>query len=382
MVFIFLLIIALFVLPDYYIWHEFISGCVPDIWSIAYWLPTASAVVLMIVAVSGMYSIRRMRIFFGILTCIALPKLLFVIVSLIGLCLTTATGISAGTYNIAGIIVAIGACSVFTYGFVFGWRMLKVRDTTLESSAVPEAFDGYRILQISDLHLGTFESKKRLVRAIVAKVHALRPDIIVFTGDLVNADSREIYPYMDILSNMRATDGIFSILGNHDYCKYSKKNTTVAAIRNNIGEVKQCEAKLGWSLLLNENHAIKRGDESIYIIGVENDSRPPFPSYGNLKKAMRGVPQDAFKVLLSHDPTHWRREVLPKTDIQLTMSGHTHGMQLKIGKFSPSRMAFREWGGIYREGEQTLCVSLGIGGTIPFRLGAWPEINVITLHKR
>ena len=382
MVFIFLLIIALFVLPDYYIWHEFISGCVPDIWSIAYWLPTASAVVLMIVAVSGMYSIRRMRIFFGILTCIALPKLLFVIVSLIGLCLTTSTGISAGTYNIAGIIVAIAACSVFTYGFVFGWRMLKVRDTTLESSAVPEAFDGYRILQISDLHLGTFESKKRLVRAIVAKVHALRPDIIVFTGDLVNADSREIYPYMDILSNMRATDGIFSILGNHDYCKYSKKNTTVAAIRNNIGEVKQCEAKLGWSLLLNENHAIKRGDESIYIIGVENDSRPPFPSYGNLKKAMRGVPQDAFKVLLSHDPTHWRREVLPKTDIQLTMSGHTHGMQLKIGKFSPSRMAFREWGGIYREGEQTLCVSLGIGGTIPFRLGAWPEINVITLHKR
>lgn len=377
MVLTFLLIIALFVLPDYYIWHEFLSESTATVWCVAYWIPSALAIVMMTIAVSGLYSIRRMRVFFGILTCIALPKFIFSIISLLGMAIA-----AVHTANIIGVIAAIIVCCIFTYGFIFGWRMLKVRDTILESKSIPKSFEGYRILQISDLHLGTFESKKRLVRTIVARVHKLHPDLIVFTGDLVNADAIEIKPYMNILCNLRATDGVLSILGNHDYCNYSRQNTTVATIKKNIEDIKRSEAELGWTLLLNEHIVISHGDNSIYVIGVENDSQPPFPSYGNLKKAMGGIPQSAFKILLSHDPTHWRREILPKTNIQLTMSGHTHGMQLKIGKFSPSRMAFREWGGIYQEGEQVLCVSLGIGGTVPFRLGAWPEINVITLKRK
>lgn len=381
MALIFLLIIALFILPDFYIWHEYVSGQASIVWNLTYWIPTVIAISAMIVAVSGLYSIRRMRLFFGVLMCIALPKLLFTIISLIG---RTLEGVFSGvfvTFNAIGIIVAVMSCFIFSYGFIFGWKMLKVRDTVLEYNDLPKAFDGYRILQVTDLHLGTFENKRRLIRAMVARIHSLRPDLIAFTGDLVNADAKEIKPYMEVLSNMRANDGIFSVLGNHDYCQYSRHNSP-DEIKENISEVKQCEADLGWNLLLNENRTIHRGDDRINIIGVENDSRPPFPSYGNLPKAMKGIPDDDFKILLSHDPTHWRREVLPDTNIQLMLAGHTHGMQLKIGRLSPSRLAFREWGGIYREDERTLCVSLGIGGTVPFRLGAWPEINIITLKKK
>jgi uncharacterized protein len=381
MAFIFILIIALFILPDFYIWQEYISGQTSMVWSMIYWAPSLIAILTMIVAVSGLYSIRKMRIFFGIMMCIALPKLQFTILSLIGLAMNGTVSDATSVFNRIGIVVAVISCLIFSYGFIFGWKILKVRDTTLEYSDLPDAFDGYRILQVTDLHLGTFENKKRLIRAMVARIHSLHPDLIVFTGDLVNADAKEINPYMGILSNMKAGDGIFSVLGNHDYCEYSRYNS-LSGIKSNICEVKQYEAELGWNLLLNDNRTIHRGSDSINIIGVENDGRPPFPSYGNLPKAMKGLTDNSFNILLSHDPTHWRREVLPETNIQLMFSGHTHGMQLKIGKVSPSRLAFREWGGIYREGERTLCISLGIGGTVPFRLGAWPEINVITLKKK
>lgn len=380
MILVSLLIVALFVLPDYYIWLEFINGNTDTLWSLLYWLPTAAAILLMIIAAVGVYNISRIRIFFGLFTCIAVPKLLFTISSLIGLVIHHLTYDSTDLPNIIGITLAIISCGLFTYGFVFGWRMLKVRDIKIESPDLPRVFDGYKILQITDLHLGTFENHKKLIRSVVVKVRSLHPDLIVFTGDIVNADAKEIEPYIEILSNLKAPDGVLSILGNHDYCKYSRENTTIPRLKKNIEAVKNIEAQMGWDLLLNESRKISRGEYNIYILGVENDSVPPFPSYGNLKKTIKGVPKEAFKVLLSHDPTHWRREVLPKTNIQLTLSGHTHGMQLKIGRLSPSRLAFREWGGIYNEGMQTLCVSLGIGGTVPFRLGAWPEINLVTLN--
>ncbi len=379
MILVSLLIVALFVLPDYYIWSEFINCNIGMLWSTLYWLPTLAAILLMIIAAVGVYNINRIRIFFGLFTCIAIPKLLFVISSVLGIAIHSILHVSTNIPNMVGITLAVISCVLFAYGFVFGWRMLKVRDIKIESRDLPSEFSGYKILQITDLHLGTFENRKKLIRSVVVKVRSLHPDMIVFTGDIVNADAKEIEPYIEILSNLKAPDGVISILGNHDYCKYSRENTTISRLKKNIEAVKSIEAKMGWDLLLNENRKINRGDSYIYILGVENDSVPPFPSYGNLKKTIKGIPKDAFKVLLSHDPTHWRREVLPKTNIQLTLSGHTHGMQLKIGHLSPSRLAFREWGGIYKEGMQTLCVSLGIGGTVPFRLGAWPEINLITL---
>ena len=212
------------------------------------------------------------------------------------------------------------------------------------------------------------------------EVNDLHPDLIVFTGDLVNSSADELDNFMEILPQLRAKDGVYSILGNHDYCEYHHYDTPDGA-RSNLREVIRRERGFGWDVLLNEHRFIHRGTDSIAIIGVENEGKPPFPSFADLPKAMKGVSDDVYKILLSHDPSHWRREVLPETDIQLTLSGHTHAMQLMIGNFSPAQWAYREWGGAYQEDKHMLYVSLGIGGTVPFRFGAWPEINVITLKR-
>ena len=256
----------------------------------------------------------------------------------------------------AGILAAAVVCVAFFYGFTRGWKRLETKEIEIASADLPTAFDGYRIVQLSDLHVGTFGSDTTYLRQLVEQVNALHPDMIVFTGDLVNDSAEELDPYLEILPRLSAPDGVFSILGNHDYCTYRRYDTADGAARN-LAEVK-CR-----------------------LIGVENDGRPPFPSRGDLPRAMREVPENAFKILLSHDPTHWRREVLPRTDIQLMLAGHTHAMQLMIGDFSPAGWSYPEWGGIYRENGQTLFVSIGAGGTVPFRFGAWPEIDVITLRR-
>ena len=235
------------------------------------------------------------------------------------------------------------------YGFIFGWRRIVVRRAECFSPLLPKAFDGYRVLQLSDIHIGTFLQNQKFIHRLVDCVNAQKPDIIVFTGDLVNVSANEVIPFMKTLNKMHAADGIFSVMGNHDYCEYGEDKSVGNIIRNqNI--LQYMEEKIG--------------------------------NYGDLKRAMEGLEKGTFKILLSHDPSHWRRGVLHQTDIALTLSGHTHAGQVKIGKFSPAKWAYNEWGGKYTEGGSMLYVSLGIGGTVPFRFGAWPEINVITLRRK
>jgi uncharacterized protein len=205
------------------------------------------------------------------------------------------------------------------------------------------------------------------------------PDMILFTGDLVNNQASEVEPYLDTLGQLHASDGIYSIWGNHDYCEYGN-NHSIGALKRNRRMLYGYQESLGWHQLMNEHHVVSHGMASIAVIGVENPGQPPFTNRSNLKKAMKGLNPDMFKILLSHDPHHWRREVVGKK-IQLTLAGHTHAGQLKIGKWTPARMAFKEWGGAYRIGEQMLYVSSGIGCSFPFRLGAWPELTVITLKR-
>lgn len=267
------------------------------------------------------------------------------------------------------------------YGSIFGWRHIVVRTTTCTSPLLPRDFDGYRVLQLSDIHIGTFLRNRRVIDRLVAKVNEQHADLIVFTGDLVNVSAEEVIPFQHALAQIEARDGIYSVMGNHDYCEYVEDKSTRNVVRNQ-NVLKYLEGKIGWKLLLNEHVLIRRhGSEPIALIGVENISRPPFPDYGDLQKAMMGLPRGMFKILLSHDPSHWRRGVLHQTDIALTLSGHTHAGQMKIGRFSPAKWAYNEWGGKYTEGGSMLYVSLGIGGTVPFRVGAWPEINVITLRR-
>lgn len=267
---------------------------------------------------------------------------------------------------------------LMAYGFFFGWRHLIVRRATCTSPLLPKAFDGYKVLQLSDIHIGTYLRNRKFIDKLVRMVNEQHADLIVFTGDLVNVSAEEVIPFQHALSQIKAPDGVFSIMGNHDYCEYVP-DPTKRTIEKNQTVLKYLEGKIGWKLLLNEHVLIRRGDSEIALIGVENISRPPFPDYGDLRKAMAGLLRGMFKILLSHDPSHWRRGVLRQTDIALTLSGHTHAGQMRVGRWSPSKAAYQEWGGKYVEGGSMLYVSTGIGGTVPFRLGAWPEINVITL---
>lgn len=277
-------------------------------------------------------------------------------------------------------MTAIVFCSLL-YGMTGGYRHIVVKDYAYESRRLPKAFDGYRITQLSDLHLGTLHGHESVVERIVDSVNATRPDLIVFTGDLVNYHAEEVHEFEAVLRRLKAPDGVVAIMGNHDYAQYYKWDSPLDSLAD-IRHLQNRERAMGWSVLLNDNLVIHRGDDSIAIVGVENDGLPPFPQRGDLTKAQRGLTADCFKVLLSHDPTHWRRRVLPETNIDLMLAGHTHGMQFKIGGFSPASWFYREWGGDYTDGGRTLYVSLGVGEVlIPFRLGAWPEINVITLKR-
>lgn len=376
-----LLFVLLLLLPDLYIWNTFVRGAIPAAGSIAYWIPAALACATVIAWFAGIHTDWTIRLFFGLLVCVALPKALFTLVSLVGRGIGTFAPHAATVGNTIGIGLALLVCGAFLYGFVHGWKRLQTKEIEIVSADLPAAFDGYRIVQFSDLHIGTFGNDTTYVRRLVERIQHLHPDMIVFTGDLVNASTEELDPYGSLLSQLRATDGVFSVLGNHDYCTYRRYDTDDGAAFN-VAELKRRQRAFGWDLLLNEHRTIRRGSDSIVLVGVENDSQPPFPAHGDLEAALQGVAAGSYKILLSHDPSHWRREVLPGSDIQLMLSGHTHGMQLKIGRFSPSRWSYPEWGGLYHDNEgRTLFVSLGVGGTVPFRFGAWPEIDLITLRS-
>lgn len=376
MIFFAVLFVVLLVAPDVYIAMEYISPSASGIVKVLWWLPTVLTLACFVLANREIMHNTSMRVFFALVLCVALPKLLFVILQFV-------------LSPLAALVTALVPVALFAYGFFFGWRRIVVRKAVCESELLPQSFDGYRILQLSDLHIGTFLKNKSFIRKLVNVVNEQHADLIVFTGDLVNVRADEVRPFVSDLSKMVSKDGVLSVMGNHDYCEYGQDHSEEYKKRNQ-NVLHYFERKMGWRLLDNEHVTIGRlrranGEnisESIAVIGVENISKPPFPDYGNLAVAMGELPKGMFKVLLSHDPSHWRRGVLHKTDIALTLSGHTHAGQLKIGKFSPSKWAYNEWGGKYTEGNSMLYVSTGVGGTVPFRFGAWPEINIITLkHK-
>lgn len=377
-----ILFVLLLALPDLYIWFVFVRGSVSAGWSVAYWIPTALACATIVWWIAGSHSEGSIRLFFSLLMCVAVPKAAFVLVSLAGRGIGLFVPRAAAVGNAVGLGLALLVCGAFAYGLARGWKRLQIKEITLVSNALPAAFDGYRIVQLSDLHVGTFGGDTTYIRQLVERIDSLHPDLIVFTGDLVNASADELDPYGDLLSQLRAPDGVYSVLGNHDYCTYRRYDTPDGAARD-LAELKRRQRAFGWELLLNENRTIRRGADSIVLVGVENIGRPPFPSRGNLSQALRGTADGSYKILLSHDPSHWRREILPRSDIRLTLSGHTHGMQLMVFGLSPIRWSYPEWGGAYYTDDgRVLFVSLGAGGTVPFRFGAWPEINLITLRSR
>ncbi len=335
-------------------------------------------------------NMTRVAVFFSLYMLLALPKTLFLAADLAGkaICLFLPRARKACT--VASSAASLLLFCIMGAGLSFGPALLQVRRADFSSADLPPAFDGYRIVQFSDLHLASFRNRQGMVEKVVERIMEQRPDMIVFTGDLVSAEASELDGFDGILSRLHAPDGVYSVLGNHDYLTYAYYlSPEERASRRE--ELRERQRAMKWDLLMNEHRVIRQGGDSIALVGVENDGEPPFPERGDLGKALAGIPgrgqgsgpAHMFKVLLSHDPTHWRRKVLPQTDIQLTLSGHTHGMQFMLFGWSPSEYFYPEWKHMYLEGGRGLYVSLGVGGAfVPFRFGAWPEINVITLHNK
>ncbi len=364
----FLLFLLVLLIPDVCIYTMHFAEVCPLVLKMLWWVPTIATLMAFVCANRGWYHNTCMRVFFALVLCFVFPKLLYVLIQLLV------------EWRIAvGAVILIEL--FLLYGFFFGWRRIVVKNAMCCDAAIPKSFDGYRVLQLSDIHIGTFLQNQVFIKKLVRVVNAQHADLVVFTGDLVNVSATELLPFMTMLDGIKATDGVYSVMGNHDYCEYGNDHT-IRGIQRNQHALIYMEEKMGWRMLMNEHVTITRGNDLIALVGVENIGKPPFKSHGNLGKAVEGLPNGMFKILLSHDPTHWRLGVLQNTDIQLTLSGHTHAGQFKIGRFSPSRWAYNEWGGMYEEQGRRLYVSLGIGGTVPFRFGAWPEVNIITLkHK-
>ena len=444
----YVIVSLLVILPDLYIRLVCLRGVDLGWWALPFWAPLAFFIVLLVTYFAGGAQPFVFKGMVAALLCFTVPKLIFCIFSLLG----RGTGLIAGSevlrgglhtgFDVAGIVVAGCFLLSAVYGLVYGPRRLVVREENLAFKDLPASFDGYRIVHLSDLHVGGYAAAG-MMEKLVSTVNGLDADMIAFTGDLVNSSPSELDTAVTAaLSSMRARDGVFSVVGNHDYCEYHDYSTADGAARA-FAEVVRREREMGWKVLMDssavilrpavrtgQEQDIGRKEDSIYIIGVEHCGKPPFGSRGDLQKALACVPPvfflpDAgsaraassslgpnssslgldslsmraaspFKILLSHDPSHWRMEVLPQSDIQLTLSGHTHAMQFRIGRFSPSRWMYREWYGIYRKSSagtstdaaagvsvpdaRILNVSAGLGGSFPFRLGAWPEIIVITLR--
>jgi len=285
--------------------------------------------------------------------------------------------------------IALGLASIpfasLLYGMYRGKYNYKVLSYNLEFEDLPDAFDGFKITQISDIHSGSFDNQTK-VQYGVDLVNQQKSDLVLFTGDLVNNRADEIKPWIKIFNKIKAEFGVFSILGNHDYGDYMRWESP-AAKRKNMEDLYDAHNEMGWDLLLNESRFIEKDGDRLAIIGVENWGSG-FKKAGDLNKALNKVSENDFKILLTHDPSHWEAQVIPHPfKIHLTLSGHTHGMQFGIEipgiiKWSPAKWRYKQWAGVYDENKQYLNVNRGFGYlAYPGRVGMWPEVSVITLSK-
>lgn len=328
---------------------------------------------------------------------ILLPKVIFTLFSLIGQIprLWKRRGVKLGMW--AGLPLAVLTFVSMWWGAAVTRRQIDVVQVEVSSPKLPAGFDGYRIAQISDLHVGTWGEDTSFIRQLVDSVNAQHPDVIFFTGDLVNRQTGEAAPFLRTLAGLRAPDGVYSILGNHDYGDYVDWPSE-SDKRENLQLLKNWQRQIGWHMLNNARTQLIHNSDTIQLIGVENWGEPPFHQYGHLidayplsKDSLYNLNDSRYKILLTHNPEHWRREVTDISNIDLSLAGHTHAMQtiFRIGpwQWSPASLRYEQWGGLYskenKNGEKLdIYVNIGAGEVgMPFRIGATPEITIITLRK-
>lgn len=361
---------------------------------IAFWVFTIGlifSILILKIKLDDINPVRKQLIiskFYGLAVSSFIPKLIFVLVITV---LFLMNFVFSETKSLI-VVPLVGLFSGFLPFFVIllgVFRSLyrfKTYHHILKFNNLPQSFNGLRIVQISDIHLGSFNYQYSILEKAIEKINHLKPDYIFITGDLVNNFSWELKGWEKVFNKLRAKKEKYSILGNHDYGDYSQWNSSIEK-QENFEAIKQFYKNINFKLLLNEAEIISENNENIAIIGVENWGKPPFKQYGDLNKALEDVKATSFKILLSHDPTHWIEEVINETDIDLTLSGHTHGMQAgfqyKNLKWSPIKYKFKHWAGLYKEGNQFLYVNRGLGWLgFPARIGMRPEITLIELKKK
>jgi len=359
---------------------------------VLYLFISLSTISILIYSFSNPESIRQSRnySFFYIVIVVSflnlVPKAFFAIMTILSYLIRWFAGHRWQIVTIIGsFLIGSGIFLVISYGIFIGRYQVIVEKQSLYFDNLPKQLDGFKIVQISDIHLGSFKNNPKILKETLKIIETLQPDLLLFTGDIVNNFSEEMKGFEPYLKQLSARYGKYAIQGNHDYGDYYEWPDSLSK-RKNLDQIESGLTNTGFKLLLNQWDTIVVKNTSFALVGVENWGHRPFPQYANLDVAMKGIPTNSFKILMSHDPAHWEAIVVPQTDIPLTLSGHTHGGQfgLKIAgiEFSPIYFNEKEWGGLYKSDNQYLYVNRGLG-TIGFsgRVEMKPEITLLTLFR-
>jgi len=357
-----------------------------------YVLISISATGLLLYSFSNPELLRQSRnyTFFFIVISVTflnlLPKSFFTIATILSYLARVIFRRHSQVLVLAGsLILACGLVIVISFGILVGRYDIHVDKQNLYFSDLPEQMNGFKIVQLSDIHLGSFGKNPKVLKETIRIIDQLQPDLLLFTGDIVNNFGDEIVGFEPYLKQLSGKYGKYAIQGNHDYGDYFNWPDTISK-RNNLNLIKAGLTNAGFTLMQNQWQKITVKDTSFSLIGVENWGHRPFPQYANLEVAMKGIAKNSFKILMSHDPAHWKAKVVPETDIQLTLSGHTHGGQFGIKfagiEFSPIYLSEKNWGGLYQSDNQLLYVNRGLGTVgFPGRIEMRPEITLLTLFR-
>lgn len=369
---------ALMILPDIYIYRRYVRKASSRPLKCLYWLPAAVLTLFLclmplVMRFADRDAIKDVTVgFFLVFLVISIPKLVFTLCSILSGLLRT--GVYGLVFSIAAGLFTMG---YVLYGIVEGTHHFRLRSLSIAFDSLPKGFDGFRIVHISDIHTGNWSGREKYLEEAVDIVNSQDADIVLITGDLVNNLASETDEFMPLLKRLKSRYGTYSVLGNHDYGTYVRWDSEADRERNLKSLIAKQE-EMGWTMLNNDNRILYCKGDSIMLAGVENMGKPPFLDRGDLDRALKGS-EGLFCILMSHDPSSWRERVVGKTDVQLTLSGHTHDMQVNIFGFSPSYFLYPEHNGLYKADGQALFVNIGLGYVVPIRLGAWPEITVLEL---
>ena len=385
----FIIVILLIVLPDISIYQHYLNRAgVPKAAKVLWWVQTAILLVctILLACVRDFtpHPQTPLNVFLFIIGVYSIPKFLLVFSLSAGRFLKRRLGWKRNWGMVLGVVLILIPIFVTIYGSTIGFNKFEIRRVEYSSASLPKGFDGYKVALFSDAHLGNYESGSPLLKSFVDSVNALKPDIVLFLGDLQNTQPEEIEYHLEVLSKFNAPDGVFSILGNHDYSKYigGTREEKLAAEKKTL----ELERKMGWRLLLNENTTIYHRGDSIALAGMEGneekDKETQDHGWALYEKALEGIPEGMFTIMMMHNPKHWRESIIPNTNVHLSLSGHTHGGQIDILGMTTSSLLYTENNGMYESEGKSIFVTAGLGALIPLRFGVTGEMVLLTLHNK